>query len=647
MKKYLIAGIVAVAVALVAVSANAALTRNLSVGSTGADVAELQTFLISKGFSIPAISSGVAVPGYFGSQTKAAVMAYQAANGIPSTGFFGPLTMASVNAKMGGVVGGGAVCPVGFTCTPTGPVVNCPIGFICTPIGGGTPVTGGGITTPGVEGTISATQSNAGLASTAYEGDDMVAILGFEVEAKSSDIRVERVKLRMDETKGGTDTKGYNKIYQKVYLTDGSTVLASSDLNTGTVVKDGSNYYITLAGFNWILKKDTKKTLTIKADLYENIDSADFNTETYQIGLATNGIRGVDGAGIDQFAGGASDNTIARTTTIATTLTESATLTVSLDTSSVKKNDVVAAAGGAEDELDKLTLATIALKAEKDDVKITTIYVGVTDSGSGGADAATAYLFDADTGEELGNATITSDVAIFTSFDKTITKDTTKKYLIKTDIDNATGVITNFVSSTTAAGIVAENQKGDTVTVSGATAGNSIGVRNRGPEITLISKSVTSAGSPQNNGTTTNVSTSTITANFTFKVKAVGGSVNFGLTQATGSPFFASTTPALGGAKSFTIYINGTENTTIGSYATSTSFSFDSGCTVVSTTACTLSEGATALVTASVALQGRSETAVLPTGLYSFGVNSLNWGGTNSTFMDDETDWITNEVSFP
>ena len=202
MKKYLIAGIVAVAVALVAVSANAALTRNLSVGSTGADVAELQTFLISKGFSIPAISSGVAVPGYFGSQTKAAVMAYQAANGIPSTGFFGPLTMASVNAKMGGGVAGG-VCPAGFTCTPAGPVVNCPIGFICTPIGGGTPVTGGGITTPGVEGTISATQSNAGLVSTAYEGDNMVAILGFEVEAKSSDIRVERGKNPTDEAKRG------------------------------------------------------------------------------------------------------------------------------------------------------------------------------------------------------------------------------------------------------------------------------------------------------------------------------------------------------------------------------------------------------------------------------------------------------------
>ena len=94
MKKYLIVGIVALTMAFVAVSADAAIVRNLTVGSQGADVAELQAFLISRGHNIPAISSGVAAPGYFGSQTKAAVMAYQAANGIPNTGFFGPLTRA-------------------------------------------------------------------------------------------------------------------------------------------------------------------------------------------------------------------------------------------------------------------------------------------------------------------------------------------------------------------------------------------------------------------------------------------------------------------------------------------------------------------------------------------------------------------------
>lgn len=65
---------------------------NLTVGSNGADVTALQQFLISGGFSIPAGATG-----YFGNQTKDAVIAYQKASNLPSTGFVGPLTIALLN----------------------------------------------------------------------------------------------------------------------------------------------------------------------------------------------------------------------------------------------------------------------------------------------------------------------------------------------------------------------------------------------------------------------------------------------------------------------------------------------------------------------------------------------------------------------
>jgi len=85
--------VVAIAFALAAaVSTSAAFNTNLTVGSTGSDVSALQSWLISKGFSIPSIKSGAATPGYFGSQTKAAVVAYQTSVGLPATGFVGPLT---------------------------------------------------------------------------------------------------------------------------------------------------------------------------------------------------------------------------------------------------------------------------------------------------------------------------------------------------------------------------------------------------------------------------------------------------------------------------------------------------------------------------------------------------------------------------
>ncbi len=84
MKKSLIAsGVAILAFATIAMAASYTFSNNLTVGSTGADVSALQNALIAAGYSIPSISSGAASTGYFGSQTKAAVQAYQSENGVP------------------------------------------------------------------------------------------------------------------------------------------------------------------------------------------------------------------------------------------------------------------------------------------------------------------------------------------------------------------------------------------------------------------------------------------------------------------------------------------------------------------------------------------------------------------------------------
>jgi peptidoglycan hydrolase-like protein with peptidoglycan-binding domain len=67
---------------------------DLTVGVTSTQVTALQTWLIAKGFSIPAGATG-----YFGAQTKAALAAFQSASGIaPAAGYFGPLTRAYIAA---------------------------------------------------------------------------------------------------------------------------------------------------------------------------------------------------------------------------------------------------------------------------------------------------------------------------------------------------------------------------------------------------------------------------------------------------------------------------------------------------------------------------------------------------------------------
>ncbi len=598
---------------------------DLTVGSKGADVTALQQFLVSKGDLV--MPTGVSY-GYFGPLTKAAVAAYQASVGItPAVGYFGPITRANVNA------------------------LNVATGSTTT----GNTITGGnatdltGITTPGVEGTISATASNSGLVSTAYEGDTMVGILGVKIEANNSDMAIQRVKLRMDETTGNSDTKFYNKIYKKLYVTDGTNVLASVDLNSTNVYKDGSNYYITISGFNFIVPKDTTKTLVIKADLYSAIDSTDYDTETYQLGLAANGVRAVDGAGIDEYAGGTTDNGIARTTTIAATLIDSSSITVSLNSSTPRKNDVVCTSGSSQNECDKLTLLVFDVKAEKDDVKITDINIANAKTGAGGAKASsTIYLYDGST--ELDNASVgTLNTAIFSNFDQIIPKGTTKTYTVKTDIRSANTTRASFVASASSTGITAENSVGDSVsTKSGTATGYSIGILNVGPEFTLASKSISTNGVPQANGTTTNVSTSTITATFNVKVKAVGGAIEFGTSQATTSPFVASTT-------GFSIYRDGAADTTLSSNATSTSITFPATCTTAGfTNSCSLAEGNEVTVPVSFQLQGRTSTgAIFTSGLYSIGLARLNWIdpanglSSNTTFMSGETDWRTSDVSFP
>lgn len=67
-------------------------SKNLTVGSRGVDITELQKVLIAGGFL------AVSPTGYFGPVTKAAVIAYQKFNNIfPASGFVGILTRAQLN----------------------------------------------------------------------------------------------------------------------------------------------------------------------------------------------------------------------------------------------------------------------------------------------------------------------------------------------------------------------------------------------------------------------------------------------------------------------------------------------------------------------------------------------------------------------
>ena len=104
MKKYITLTILSVACAFLFTLSNNTVhaqsytfSTDLTVGSSGTDVSNLQSWLIANGYDIPSISSGANAKGYFGSQTQGALIRYQRAIGLPAYGFFGPMTRGHIN----------------------------------------------------------------------------------------------------------------------------------------------------------------------------------------------------------------------------------------------------------------------------------------------------------------------------------------------------------------------------------------------------------------------------------------------------------------------------------------------------------------------------------------------------------------------
>ncbi len=583
------------------VSTGTTFTMDLTIGSTGAQVSALQQLLVSQGYlTMPA---GVSM-GYFGALTKSAVMKWQAAVGLPSTGFFGPMSRTKVNAS-------------GSTTVPGTTV-------------GGTTTTG--INTPGVEGTLTAKlNATPGAAVTVREGDSKKAVLGVELEAKLSDIKIERVKIKLDATTGGNSDKDfYRDLADKMYVMDGSTVLASVDLDSDTVVEETTGeYYVTITGLNFIVRKDAKKVLTIAIDAQSSLDSGMIG-DTWTVTIGNEGFRGVDGAGVNQYTTGS----YARTFTSDSSSSEDANITVSTSGSSPLTGEVIASNGSDEDELDGLVLLAFDVKAEDDDVTITDLTATIANSGS--ATTTTAYLYAGST--LVGSANVTGTTAVFDDIDYVVSENSTKTLTLKVDVRDAATSATTF--SISALSITAENSEGDTATVNGSASGNTISVRKVGPQFSLVSKSISKSATASQN----NTSTSTVSADFVVRITAVGGDLYFG-TQSASSTF------------AFQTYVGGTATTLL--VASSTSYDVpSSGAGVVTAGLSTgqafkLQEGASIDLPAHFIFEGRTTAgALVSTNTYAVGLENIKWSNTGSdtqtsSFMAGRTEWRTSSVTLP
>jgi len=498
-----IAGVVS-GLALVATVAGAAsadtFTRSLTLGSKGADVTALQTWLINKGYSIPAGATG-----YFGGQTKAAVAAFQAANGItPAAGYFGPVTRAAVNADGSSMSTGGST------------------------------TTGGTVTTDGTDGSITVSYSPYVTTSQTVKKGETKDIYSVKLKATAGKVAVTRFDVHFSE-RPWLD-------FTKLTLRDSNgTVLATKFLSSAadaTEVTVGSDYLVRVDGFNYSVDPSAEATLIVSATVQSASDK--INNQTVSVTVPAGSIRTINGKGYTDSLGISSTNTITLTSTGST-----GDIYTRVSPNTPDKRIVTTSVSQVTPDV---VLGVYSLKSQNQNSTINSLSFNINNS----TNAATSSIFQNVRlkvgGQVYGANSLSAGASTFTNLNFTLAQDQWTDVSVVADVlSNISGVSAS--STLVAAGIVGVDGNYNTVTVSNASnaTANDVQLQTSGISVSNLSASysLTTGGA---NGNTTGAAvtfafTVTNTGNSDVYVSKVPGvALATSTTGSAGSPATASST---------------------------------------------------------------------------------------------------------
>lgn len=467
-------------------------TRDLTVGSRGDDVTCLQNYLKSTGH----FTFAGGATGFFGPVTKAAVAAWQSANGVsPAAGYFGPLSRAKYTSLVSTTTGG----------TTTG-----------GPTTGGTVITTTGditlFSTPGVEAILTVEAAPVPANNQKIKEGESKDLLGVRVKSKQGDAIVERVKVIFLDSVGAATTKIHNKNLESLSLYDGGTLVASVVLPSAAVKESDGKYSVTFSGFKVLVPKDGQKDLTIRGTARTTIDSTEDGP--YKLQIPVNGVRAKDGAGIDQYG---PSTAFTRDFTTEQAAAEAATLSISKSATSPKTTMFV---GDSNGKISEATVLVFDARADQGRVKITDITVTTSLTSGTAITLDTIYLYKGST--LISSAAVSSDSAAMTNLtDVFVEKDQTVTFTVKADLSNATSTATgtvDFTANIGAANVTAENDLGDIVTDSGTANSDTMKASGKAPVFTLVSKSNSYTPSSQS-------ASGVLTGTFVVDVTARGGDI--------------------------------------------------------------------------------------------------------------------------
>ncbi len=475
-------------------------TRELTVGSTGADVTALQVKL------------GVTpATGYFGAITKAAVMAYQAANGLPATGYVGPLTLAKLNYV-----------------APSAP---------------STPSTSNNSSDlEGTDGTIEDVNELSSYSNEEVgEGDEDVKILGAEVEASNDgDIELVSVKVSFDPAgNGGSDH--LDDYIDGVSIFLGSTKVGSADAEDFNQ-NDSDVFTKTISLEDAVVEAGETVKIYVAVDAVGNLDSSDISSDSWTVDIES--IRFEDGSGVvtTDTTSGDIDGMNVAFDFVSFSDSADTELKISLDSSSPEADIVIA---DEDDTTEDVVLVKGKIKIEGDsDVVVDELPVTLTVTGATDVDnvtdSVTLTIDGEDYTETVSTSAETSATVTFDNLDLTLEAGKTYTFTVSADILEVDSINFNEgdtllakVSADNRSAIDAENEEGDNLAddeKTGTATGEAQEFRTEGISVALVSVDESVSASD-----TDNQDSATFTIKF--KVTAIGDDVYVATTVTAGTDY--------------------------------------------------------------------------------------------------------------
>jgi len=427
----------------------------------------------------------------------AAVKKFQAANGIPTTGYVGPLTRAALNDKY---------CP---PTPPPPPTTVAPESTTTTTV-----------VAPSY-GTLSVTSYPVSNPQTTWYGANTYEVVAGQYKATGSDITLKKVAVKIT---SDTATAFPWQAFTTISLWDGATKLAELPVTQANAIETtfAQVYTFNISGFNLVIPNGQQKVLTVKITTVANPPTAVTGNGFWKFELLTDVVY-TDTAGVTYSTVSGSAITLDN---VSLTSSQSATLTVTSATDNPLASNVI----GSTSATTKVDVLKFNLKVENVNTTLTsgTIKVAVDGTNKVQTSYVTALeLWDGSTlitsAAPSGWASASSSVN-WTNFSLPIAAGTTKTLTVKAVLSQLPSGYTNdgtgYLEITTGPTLTGIDANSNVVSNATTVSGNRMYPFLVAPTFAYISKNVSVRGTnsethPQDIGDTS----------ITFSVTANGGDI--------------------------------------------------------------------------------------------------------------------------